>query len=855
MDTPGSLLSQTSEHEDVCVTFKLAQRPRRAVDLASENAILHALADVLNADPTLTLQTLVDTACQVCHAESCGVSLIEAQPDGTALFRWVAMGGRYKTYIGATTPLDHSPCGNTISLGTPQLYSYPGRYYDSLTNADPVLVEGLVVPIPGADGKPPIGTLWVAVHSEDQGFDLEDVRLMTSIASFTSAALRMQSALLAETSARKEAQMIAKRLQAAEHQFQQAANSISQLAWIADETGWIYWYNQRWYAYTGTTVEENQGWGWQKVHDPVELPRMLITWKASIESGEPWEDRFPLRRHDGAMRWHLSRAEAIRDENGKVLRWFGTNTDIEDQKRAEDALREKEISLRTALEAGRMGTWELDVANRHLTCSPTCNANYGVPANEELSYDRLYSLIHGDDRVRWETTVDKAIASSGDFEMDYRVVWSDGSVHWIYVRGSCTPMVENIPQRLSGVSIDITERKTLEAASRQAKEDAEAANLAKTEFLANMSHEIRTPMNAITGLATLLSRSEGLSPKQENFIKTLQLSATSLLSLINDLLDISKIEARSVELEHIPFRLETIITHVTTMMAPRASEKGLTLTVKFDGNDDVTVIGDPTRLQQIILNLCSNAIKFTESGTVSLKVSRAKTSIIGVQLISFSVSDTGIGIEPENVEKVFQKFTQADASVNRKYGGTGLGLAITKTLTEVLGGDISVESEPGAGSTFTATIPFTLASDDAPAGSDAISNLSTSPLPSNKLRVLLVDDYAANVLVAGSYLEGYGLEYDVVENGKDAVEKAKTETYLAILMDVQMAGMNGIEATQHIRRHEEEKGRPRVPIIGITANALVGDRERCLSGGMDDYLSKPYSPHDLKRKIWALGLT
>ena len=268
--------------------------------------------------------------------------------------------------------------------------------------------------------------------------------------------------------------------------------------------------------------------------------------------------------------------------------------------------------------------------------------------------------------------------------------------------------ISEIEKRNMELMQEVQERKELEIELREAKDRAEAASVAKSEFLANMSHEIRTPMNAVVGLSNILARSSPLTDRQKEFISTLQISAESLLDLINDLLDISRIEAYSVEFENIPFRLDELINGVSSMMKVRAEEKKIYFT--YDATESLASAyqGDPARLKQIILNLCSNAVKFTEHGGVTITTTRRKLDE-GREEISIHVKDTGIGIPQEKIKTVFDKFVQADSSINRKYGGTGLGLAITKTLTEAMGGRIDVESVAGKGSVFTLTLPFTLA--------------------------------------------------------------------------------------------------------------------------------------------------
>lgn len=390
---------------------------------------------------------------------------------------------------------------------------------------------------------------------------------------------------------------------------------------------------------------------------------------------------------------------------------------------------------------------------------------------------------------------------------------------------------------------------------KKEKERAEAANEAKSEFLANMSHEIRTPMNVVIGLSNILSNSSPLTEKQKEFIKTLQLSAESLLSIINDLLDISKIETEKYELEIIPFNMAVLVEEIVALMSVKAEEKGLKFEIDMAGVLDKEFMGDPTRIRQVLINLCGNSIKFTESGKISLKVQNFHNSATGTDDIYLSVHDTGIGISEDKLATIFDKFSQADSSINRKYGGTGLGLAITKNLVEMMGGKINVESQLGAGTVFTIYLPLAQVG-EAPqqevikAPKIETFTRETAPIAANDDNyVLLVEDYQPNALVAGLYLEQFGFRHDVAENGMKALQKMKERDYHAVLMDVQMHGLDGYQTTREIRKFEKEMHKQRVRIIGMTAHALPGDREKCLEAGMDDYLTKPFKPEDLREKL------
>ncbi|MCM5677989.1 ATP-binding protein [Schlegelella sp. S2-27] len=393
---------------------------------------------------------------------------------------------------------------------------------------------------------------------------------------------------------------------------------------------------------------------------------------------------------------------------------------------------------------------------------------------------------------------------------------------------------------------DISDLKDVQRALEQARNAAEAANRAKSSFLANMSHEIRTPMNGVLGMTELVLNTP-LTGRQREFLELAHSSARSLLAIINDVLDFSKIEADKLVLERTPFRVRALVDEVLHFFQAQARQKNLSLCAEFGADVPTAAVGDPGRIRQVLTNLLSNGLKFTTVGEVRVATG-ARPLPDGDVMLEFVISDTGIGMTPQEQATVFEPFMQADNSLTRRHGGTGLGLAIVRRLVDLMGGEVSVHSAPGYGTTFRCTVRCqVVAASEGTPGSPAARPRIWPRLQGR--RVLLAEDNPINQTLAVAMLGTLGMHCEVVAHGADAVERLRAERFDAVLMDVQMPIMGGFEATGEIRRHERESALPRTPIVAMTAYAMEGDRERCLAAGMDGYVAKPVQVETLAQAL------
>jgi len=783
---------------------------------------------------------------------------------------------------------------------------------------------------------------------------------------------------------------------------------------ITDLDGNMVFVNPRFTETTGYAAEEVIGKNPSILKSGEMLPSDYKELWDTIKAGRNWRGIFHNKKKNDELYWESAVISPVKDELGAITHFLAVKEDITERIMAEQLLKQTTERLTLATRAGGIGIWDWDVVNDKLNWDNGMIRLYGFTDYEFVcAYDTWRSGLLPEDRENADEDIQMALRGEKEYNVEFRVVWPDGSIHYLRALANVQRDENGKALRMIGTNWDITEQKKAEAKiletnrlleesvvrANSLAQQADMANIAKSEFLANMSHEIRTPMNGVIGMTGLLLDTQ-LDQEQLRYAEIVRSSGEALLLLINDILDFSKIEAGKLDLEIIDFDLLSLLDDFAATLAMRAFSKGVEFLCIADPDVPVLLKGDPGRLRQILTNLAGNSIKFTNQGEVSVRVSRLSEKD-GEVVLRFSINDTGIGIPPDKIGLLFNKFTQVDASTTRKFGGTGLGLAISKQLAELMGGEIGVTSEEGKGSEFWFTvhlriqpeneqkkvpIPVNLIGihilivddnetnrellnvrlnawgmrpDMADSGPSAIKLLIKSekegdpfkiaildmqmpemdgaslgeaikrneliadtclillsslgergdihrfeeigfagfmvkplrhtdlfnvlsialagsgsldaPLPiltrhsareirrvsiGAGARILLVEDNATNQLVALALLKKLGLKSDAVADGSEAIKALETLPYNLVLMDVQMPIMDGYEATQHIRDIHSRVIDHNIPVIAMTANALQGDRERCLEAGMNDYVSKPIVFKELSETLerWLTGV-
>lgn len=568
----------------------------------------------------------------------------------------------------------------------------------------------------------------------------------------------------------------------------------------------------------------------------------LMKWLA--ERGFVDEVEVRVRAASGRPFWALVSMMPFEQDGPAVL--VACN-DITGRKAAESALQDQLALHQTVIDTIPNPIFYRDTKGRYLGCNRAFVETVGLPRDRIIG--STLDAIGGDEELSNEAAHSDQLLVSGAKRLDVYETTVNHPSGWtmrVLVHKAAFRNAEGKVVGVVGCATDISDRIAFEDELTRARDQAEAANRAKSEFLAVISHEIRTPMNGILGMAHLLLGT-GLDPIQQDYATTIHASGEALLTILNDILEFSRLESGRTLVEHEPFNLSDTLDSVIALMAPRAREKAVDLTLDVAADIPPLLVGDGARLRQVLLNLVGNAVKFTDRGGVGVSVFLLGRKD-GRHQLRFDVRDTGIGISADARPHLFASFSQADSSISRRFGGTGLGLAISKRLVELMGGEIGVDSEPGRGSRFWFILPFDAAV-HLPTAEEA--SLPTAG-PARPLDVLLAEDNPVNRTVAERILTQAGHRVTTVTNGAQALAAVQGRAFDVVLMDVHMPEMDGFEATRRIRALSGPCAR--VPILALTANVMAGDQERCARAGMDGYLPKPFKPSELLAQLQCVGI-
>jgi PAS domain S-box-containing protein len=667
---------------------------------------------------------------------------------------------------------------------------------------------------------------------------MQDPALKKLLAAINDSYLDFEFNKTSETEQKKDEQLL-KENQLALERVSLVASANSSGVLLTDATGRIFWSNEAYRTLTGYSVEELIG------KRPIDLARgplsdrnMLRNMVRAYTLRKSFAIEIMYYRKDGTSFWGRVKGQPILDADGKITQYFSIIEDITKEKDAENILRMSEEKYRNIIANMNLGLIEVDFEGRIQYANQSFTVMSGFDLSELIGHKATDILTHDENTE----VVDAKNTKRQNGESDaYELLIRNKAGEDKYWLISGAPRYNDLGEIIGsiGIHLDITAHKLQEKELIEARRRAEESLHAKEEFLANMSHEIRTPLNAIIGMVRELGR-EQLAPKQQAYLDNAKAASQHLLSVVNNILDMSKIEAGEFQLENRHFSLRDVIMETLSIVSSNAMEKLLKLRVNISSEILPALIGDPSRIRQALINLVSNSIKFTEYGYIAIDC-KVEETLEHEQRICLSVTDTGIGIDEAYMKNLFKKFTQEDKSTARKYGGTGLGLAITLELIELMGGHIEVRSDKGKGTCF--ELHFSLHRGDA-------SQIESAPAPGNfsvlnGLNVLLVEDNEMNRMVAINTLSYFGVVVTQAENGLIALQKLKKNSYDLILMDLHMPEMDGIEATKVIRQQLKLT----LPIVALTASAFKKEVDQCTEAGMNDYVTKPFEENMLLQTI------
>ncbi|MES2723254.1 MAG: ATP-binding protein [Pseudomonadota bacterium] len=619
-----------------------------------------------------------------------------------------------------------------------------------------------------------------------------------------------------------------------------------------DPRGLIIWVNDAFEALTGFTSAEAMGkTPGSLLQCPDTNPQTIRAIREALAARVPIRTPILNRSKAGRFYWLDLEIQPVFDGEGVIQGFQAIEVDVTDlmetlsrDRAALDLAARREATVANVAQLAGVGSWEVELETNRVIWTDQARHLLDLDPGMALTLADSIALFTPEARPIVEAAVALGVASGEPYKFEQPLITPRGRAIWIRVVGRLVTGAAE-PSRLVGAIQDVTGLRAEREALQAALAAAEAATIAKSEFLANMSHEIRTPLTGVLGFAGLLEKLPDLPETARSYAGRIATSGQALLSVVNDILDFSKLEADRVTLDPHPFDPWALVAETVALVAAEAGRKGLTLTTEFEGEPPAAVLADSARVRQVLLNLLSNAIKFTKAGQITIKLGYCPEA--GGEL-RVAVADSGIGIPADQVDRLFQRFSQVDGSNTRVYGGTGLGLAISKSLAELMGGRIGAESSWGKGSTFW----FTLAAPRAELARPEPAAAEAQVLVAADARILVVDDVAMNRELVRTMLAPFAYDITEAANGADAVRAALSVPFDLILMDLQMPGMDGLAATRAIRATSDLN--QQTPIVALSANVLPIHIAECRDAGMDDHIAKPISPADLLTKIahWTL---
>ena len=787
---------------------------------------------VLDTQPEACYEDVVGLARQICQVPIALVSLVDSER------QW------FKARVGldaTETPRHISFCGHAIlgdSVFVVADAATDSRFADNpLVTGDPHIRSYAGAPIVAPDGQR-LGTVCVIDFVPRQ---------------LTAAQLTALQALARQVAAHLESRRQCRALVVTNHELSAAQRRLDLVVdatcdgvWEWDAASQRIECSARTRQLLGQPAEAHAvafASTWSTVH-PADRRRLLRQVVAHRRSDATFEVELRLLLVGGAEHWFRLRCRIVPASDQAPERCIGAIADVHDRRIADRALDRLRALLAESQAQAHVGGWELDLQAGALSWTEQTYRIHDLPPHSQLpTLEQAIEYYAESARPVIRAAVAAAIADGTPYVHELELVTAKGRRIWVMATGRAVH--ENgVAVRLVGAFQDITASKRAAAELTAAKEAAEIASRAKGSFLATMSHEIRTPMHGVLGYAELL-RNTPLSEEQRGHVDVITRSGTALLSLIDDILDFSKVEAGKLAVERLAIDVRQVADEVVLLLQTRAAEKGIRLHLDTGTEPHLFATADPARLRQVLLNLVGNAVKFTVRGEVRIALARHGDQI------RCAVVDTGIGIAPAEQPRLFREFEQVEDTTRRRHGGTGLGLAISRRLVEAMGGCIGMSSEPGLGSTFWFALPAAVApsADVVP----KVGKLAEPALPTS-VRVLVAEDNQINQRLVGAMLRHAGLHVDMAQDGAEAIELATTRSYDLVLMDCLMPGTDGFDATRAIRGHEVVHG-GHVPIIALTANAMAEDRAVCLAAGMDDFVSKPFTRQVLLATVskWLLA--